>query len=121
MMLERDIQESIRIVARQFGWSSVDNGFFYHTWNSRKSEKGFPDIVMSDGENLIIAEVKRNKPKGRLTPEQKNILDILAMHIPHTYLWREGDLGDAYAVLTRGEAFTQLTAQSLWINRRGEN
>jgi hypothetical protein len=132
-MLEHDIQESIRQTAKQYGWSSRSSypktlletftgddsgGFFYHTWNSRKSEKGFPDIVMSDGKNLIIAEVKRNKPKGILTPEQRNILDIFSTHVPHTYLWREDDLDEAYAVIMRQDVFKTLTAESLWIHRR---
>jgi hypothetical protein len=136
MMLERDIQESIRQAARQFGWGadsanhpktlletfsgSGSGGFFYHTWNSRKSEKGFPDIVMSDGKHLIIAEVKRNKPKGRLTPEQRNILDVFATHVPHTYLWREDDLSEVYDILARKQVFKTMTARSLWMNRRND-
>jgi|TARA_R110002020_G_scaffold98571_11_gene234509 hypothetical protein len=99
MMLERDIQESIRAAAKDFGWSSLNGGFFYHTWNSQKSEKGFPDIFMSNGSDLIVAEVKRNKPHGVLTPEQYNILNILSKHIALTFLWREDDLQEAYEVL----------------------
>lgn len=133
MMLERDIQESIRQTAQQFGWSSRSShpktlletfagggsgGFFYHTWSSKKSEKGFPDIVMSDGTHLIIAEVKRNRPHGKVSDEQKNMLDILATHIPHTYLWREDDLDEVIQILMRQTVFETLTAESLWINRR---
>jgi hypothetical protein len=123
MMLERDIQESIRQTAQQFGWSSRAShpkGFFYHTWSSKKSEKGFPDIVMSDGTHLIIAEVKRNRPQGKVSDEQKNMLDVFASHIPHTYLWREDDLDEVIQILMRQSVFESLTAESLWIHRRRE-
>jgi hypothetical protein len=119
MMLERDIQESIRQAAKDFGWSSLGGGFFYHTWNSQKSEKGFPDIVMSNGSHLIVAEVKRNKPHGKVTPEQRAILDILSEHIPLTFLWREDDLQEAYEVLANpGYYYTWQHRPSLWKNRR---
>ena len=131
MMLERDIQESIRQTAQQFGWSSRSShtftrvpdsrmGFFYHTWNSQKSEKGFPDIVMSNGTHLIIAEVKRNKPHGKVSDEQKNMLDILSEHIPLTFLWREDDLDEVYQVLSNTVWYEKKEFSSLWKNRKAE-
>jgi len=122
-MLERDIQESIRAAAKDLGWSSSGGGFFYHTWNSQKSEKGFPDIVMSNGSHLIVAEIKRNKPHGKVTPEQRAMLDILSVHIPLTFLWREDDLQEAYEVLANPGYHTGLSIQnlrlaSLWKHRR---
>jgi elongation factor P--beta-lysine ligase len=75
---------------------------------------------MSDGTHLIIAEVKRNRPQGKVSDEQKNMLDVFASHIPHTYLWREDDLDEVIQILMRQSVFESLTAESLWIHRRRE-
>ena len=55
-----------------YGWDLV-----YHTWNSKNSAAGFPDLVMVKGKRLIFAELKMNLPgkrKGKLSPHQEEWL-----------------------------------------------
>lgn len=56
-ILEKDFTEHVRQLARQGGW------LFYHTYDARRSEPGFPDTAMVRGGVLILAELKRRKTK----------------------------------------------------------
>ena len=62
-MTESQFQASIIEFARFRGW------LVYHTYDSRKSEPGFPDLVMVRGDRILYREVKTDK--GRLTEHQK--------------------------------------------------
>lgn len=55
---ERDFQLAVMQLAKFQGWLT------YHTFNSRHSEPGFPDLVMVRDGQLIFAELKvgKNKP-----------------------------------------------------------
>lgn len=46
-----------------FGWRD------YHTYNSRRSEPGFPDHVLVRAERMVIAELKTEE--GELSPAQE--------------------------------------------------
>ena len=65
----------------------------YHTWNSRRSEPGFPDevIVLPRTGRLIVAELKSEK--GRVSKNQQRWLDAFAT-IPgaEVFVWRPRDL-----------------------------
>src|SRR5262245_1139308 len=50
-MPEEHLLQHIRARAKQLGY------LVYHTRNSRKSDAGWPDLVLCNGERLIIAEV----------------------------------------------------------------
>ena len=67
------------------------NGWLtYHTHNSRRSPAGFPDIVLTDGHVVIIAELKT--ARGKLTPEQARWLSMLEhTHQVEVYCWRPQD------------------------------
>ncbi len=60
---EREFTSKVRTEALDRGW------LFYHTKDSRGSDKGFPDCVMVRGGRLIFAELK--VPGGRFEREQK--------------------------------------------------
>ena len=69
-MTEKDFQASIIQFAKLRGW------LCYHTYDSRKCEPGFPDLVLIRGKRILYRELKTDK--GRLTPAQKiwgNALD----------------------------------------------
>lgn len=54
LVLERSLQETIRQAASLHRWPC-----YYHTYDSRKSPKGFPDIVIAGYGQLIMWELKR--------------------------------------------------------------
>lgn len=55
---EKQFQQAVIDLARRNGW------LVYHTRDSRKSESGFPDLVLLRAVTLIVAELKvgDNKP-----------------------------------------------------------
>jgi len=67
---ERDLQETLVAAARYLGWAS------YHTYDSRRSQAGFPDLTLVRDGRLVFLELKTEK--GRLRPEQQTWLDALA-------------------------------------------
>ena len=53
LVSEKDFQATLVEVAEALGW------LVYHTWNSRHSAAGFPDLVLLRGDREVIAELKR--------------------------------------------------------------
>ena len=68
-MSERELQQAVLDCARLFGWRA------YHTFDSRRSARGFPDVVLVRPPRLLAAELKAEH--GRLTLEQHRWLDAL--------------------------------------------
>ena len=62
--------------------------------------KGFPDLVLVrlDPPEVIFAELKSQK--GRLSPEQKEWLDLLKGSGQQVYVWRPDDYGDIKLILS---------------------
>jgi len=96
---ESQLLAHVRQVARQTGW------LVYHTHDSRKSEEGFPDLVMAKpGQGkpgrLIFAELKSRT--GKCTMEQQRWLALLRLTVPHleVYEWRPEDWDSIVEVLT---------------------
>ena len=96
---ENQLLEAVRGYAKLTGWLT------YHTHDSRRSEPGFPDLVMVRGGRLIFAELKREG--GNPTPEQRIWLAELgdvgrySLGNVRCYLWKPSDWlnGDIEAVL----------------------
>ena len=61
----------------------------YHTFDSRHSHAGFPDLTLVRGPRLIFAEIKTDT--GRVTVVQAEWLEALAVAGAETYLWRPRD------------------------------
>lgn len=110
-LLEEQFQRQVLGLAEVYGWRS------YHTHDSRRSQRGFPDLVLLRPPELIFAELKTDK--GRLRPEQGEWLaDLraLARALDETlgghpaanelavdvYLWRPADFDAINARLARG-------------------
>ena len=70
-MLEREWQAQVVSAAQALGWTT------YHTHDSRRSDKGWPDLV------LVMW------------------LDLLESEGVETYLWRPDDVDEVLAVLSR--------------------
>lgn len=73
----------------------------YHTFDSRKSVAGFPDLVLVSAarHRCIFAELK--KESGKVTAAQRRWLDELRDSGQEAYLWRPSDLiaGTVLAIL----------------------
>ena len=61
----------------------------YHTYDSRRSPFGFPDLVLVKGRLLVFAELKVGDRKP--TPSQEAWLTVLRLASADARLWRPDD------------------------------
>lgn len=83
---EKEFQAAVVREADRRGWSLC-----YHTKDSRRSEPGFPDLVLGrfrDG-RLLVAELKVGK--NTATPEQEAWLAMFRAAGVEAHLWRPED------------------------------
>jgi hypothetical protein len=66
---EKAFMDTILQAAEIYGW------FAYHTYDSRRSTAGFPDLVLIKPPHVLFLEVKREN--GRLTVAQADVLALL--------------------------------------------
>lgn len=87
-MKEAALQAQVARMARALGWLT------YHTHDSRRSDAGFPDLVLVNARQgrLLFRELKT--VKGRLRPEQQLWLEALGAAGFDAGVWRPGDLLD---------------------------
>lgn len=80
-MTEAQYQDLIKGTAEANGWMC------YHTADSRRSDKGFPDLICIRGDELFAIEVKT--AKGGVRPEQ--------------YVWMQAfeRVEDIYTIIAR--------------------
>lgn len=91
---EKAFMADVMKEARKRGWNLI-----YHTHDSRKSAKGFPDLVMIRGPRLVFAELKSQT--GKVEPEQQEWLDaLMAVRGPWVFLWRPSNWPEIIKVLT---------------------
>lgn len=93
-MSERDLQRKVEQMADIYGWLR------YHTYDSRRSEAGFPDLVLAHPtRGVIFAELK--SAKGRVTHAQSDWMSVLK-RAPGVefHLWRPCDLEAIGALLS---------------------
>ncbi len=95
---ERQLQAQVVQLAQLNGWRC------YHTFDSRRSTPGFPDLVLVRPPRCLFVELKTTA--GRLRPEQRSWLEALAEveRAPEVFLWRPADFGDIQSTLRRGAA-----------------
>lgn len=67
---ERDLMAEVRSLAEGMGW------LVYHTWNSRHSPSGLPDLLMVKGHRMIAAELKTTA--GKVSEAQQAWLEALS-------------------------------------------
>jgi hypothetical protein len=92
--LERDFQEQVIELARYNGFKLI-----YHTYDSRRSAPGFPDLVLCRPPRLIFAELKSES--GGVTVEQQRWLEALWESGVEAFLWRPSDLDAIARILSR--------------------
>lgn len=83
-MNENDWQGEVLTLARFGGWT-----LRYHTFDSRHSAAGFPDLVLVRVPELLIVELKTDK--GKVTDDQQTWLEALAACGLETHVWRPRD------------------------------
>ncbi len=66
MILEKEFMQQVAQLAGLRGWR------VYHTYDSRKSVAGFPDMLLIRGRQMLVFELKVGKRKT--TPEQDDWL-----------------------------------------------
>ncbi len=69
-LLEKHYQQRILDLARLQGWT-----LRYHTFDSRHSASGFPDLVLVRRPEIVFWEVKTDR--GTVTVSQRTWLDAL--------------------------------------------
>ena len=62
---EKAFQDIVRGFASLMGWHNI-----YHTHDSRRSDLGFPDLVMVRDAVVLFVELKTQK--GKVRPEQES-------------------------------------------------
>jgi hypothetical protein len=92
-MSETDLQAAVVDLAGRL------NYLCYHTFDSRRSTKGFPDLVLlhKRSGNLVVAELK--SATGVVTPEQDEWLRAFALR-GAAFLWRPEHWRDGSIVRT---------------------
>ena len=89
-MTEKQFQSHIVQYAKMRGW------LVYHTHDSRRSEPGFPDLVLVRG-RVLFRELKTDK--GRTSPAQKEWAASLEQSKSDYKLWRPSMMTDIYKEL----------------------
>lgn len=90
---EADFQAVVVRKAELWGW------WVWHDFSTQgRNQRGLPDLILVRPPRVLFVELK--KQKGRVTPEQQGVLDMLA-RCPgvEVALWRPSDDAEIDAVL----------------------
>ncbi len=82
----------------------------YHTHDSRRSPRGYPDLTICGPRGVLFRELKTQR--GKVTYEQQEWLDALTLAGQNAGVWRP-------ASLLSGAIAAELAAISAWRVRRG--
>jgi hypothetical protein len=91
---EKEFMQRVIVLAQMNNW------LVYHTYDSRRSQRGFVDLVLVRGGRLMFVETKRED--GRLTQDQSDWLLRLS-RVPGVVatVWRPSDWSEIERVLQR--------------------
>lgn len=103
-LTERQWQAQVLEAARVLEW------LIYHTYDSRRSEPGFPDLMLLKGTRLVVAEVKTQK--GRLNFAQEVWLEAFRATNAEVYVWRPDDWPEVERVL-KGESRGEIVVKEI--------
>ena len=88
---EKEFQARVIAEAELNGW------LVYHTYDSRRSQKGFPDLVLVRDQETIFAELKSES--GLLRGDQCKWRDALINAQQVWRLWRPSDINEILRIL----------------------
>lgn len=93
LLTEKAWQQLIVDFARVHGW------WIHHHFDSRRSEPGWPDLVLLRNGEALFVECKRED--GKLSAAQAYVLDLLEAAGCEAHVWRPSDEEGAFARLSR--------------------
>lgn len=93
LLSEQQWQAIVIEVARLNGW------WVHHHHDSRRSEPGFPDLMLLRSGEALFVELKREG--GKVTAAQAYVLDLLESAGIEACVWRPSDEDRAFARLSR--------------------
>lgn len=82
-MTEQELQDLVIMACRRMGL------LYYHTHDSRRSEPGFPDLVIVGLSGILFRELKSRQ--GQLTPEQRRWGSRITAGRGNWAVWRPVD------------------------------
>lgn len=92
-MDEATWQAQVLELAGLSGWTH------FHPYNMRRSDPGWPDLVLCRPPELIFVELKTDR--GRVRPEQTVWLERLEACGAEVYIWRPRDFDEVHQRLRR--------------------
>lgn len=92
-MTEKEWQDAVIELATYYRWAH------FHVYDSRRSDPGWPDLVLCRPPELLVVELKSDR--GRLRPDQSLWLDRLAACGLEVAVWRPRDLDEVHERLKR--------------------
>lgn len=93
LLTEKAWQRLVVDAAQALGWH------VHHHYDSRRSEPGFPDLVLLRPPEALFIELKTDV--GKVTPAQIEFLDRLRRCNLETHIWRPSDEARAFSRLAR--------------------
>lgn len=84
-MSERQLQDQVIALAERMGF------IVYHTHDSRRSQKGFPDLVLVHPKQRRVLWRELKSETGTTTPEQKAWISTLSLVGEDVDVWRPRD------------------------------
>ena len=90
-MTESEFQQRVIHEAQLAGWR------VYHTYDSRRSAAGYPDLTLVRPPRVIVAELKSER--GHLSRAQREWLDAFRATPVEAYLWFPRDAHMILAIL----------------------
>lgn len=97
---EAAFQQQITNLATWYGFTLQ-----YHTHDSRRSNPGWPDLVLCRPPEVLFIEVKT--AKGRIRPEQQEWVDSLVACGLEAMIIRPADFDQIHERLARGRVKAQ--------------
>lgn len=95
-MKEDAFRRQVRDLASYNGWKLQ-----YHTYDSRRSDPGFPDEVFAHPVKKRIIFVEFKSEKGRLSEPQKQWINMFRLAGYEAAVWRPSDMPTIERVLGR--------------------
>lgn len=95
---EKDFGAAVMDFARLYGW------WGYHTYDSRRSAFGWPDLVLMNPGRKVILFRELKSEKGKITDHQHIWLEMLRECGQDAKVWRPSDWKSIVETLSFGQA-----------------